>query len=135
MSRMCSDTDKPPALALVVPFSPGGAGAARLPVLMFPITCSSGSSKDDTRQQTRCPPRCLGEGGGARERVAPSRHKAGFYHSGPDPCVRLIDLTTQEFGKFAWCPAGWMGKWEGREGQGGVSEYDHGVGRCADTVL
>ena len=87
----CVVTYTPPALVLVMPFSPGGAGAAHLPVLMFPITCSSGGSEDDTRQQTRCPPWCPGEGGGARERVAPSRCRAGFYDSGLDPCMSETD--------------------------------------------
>ena len=89
MPRTGSDTDKPPALVLLMPFSPGGAGAGHLPVArtLFPITCSSGGSKDDRRRQTGCPPRCLGEGGGARERVDLSRRGVGFYDSGPDPCV------------------------------------------------
>ena len=43
--------------------------------------------------------------------------------------------TTQEFWNFAWYPAGRTEQRGGKEGQKGVSECDHGVGRCADTVL
>ena len=43
--------------------------------------------------------------------------------------------TTQEFWNFAWYPAGRTEQRGGKEGQKGVSECDHGVGRYADTVL
>lgn len=79
------------------------------------------------RQQTRCPPRCLGEGGG-RERGGPEQAQGCFYHSGLDPCVRLIDLTTQGVWEVCLVPSWVDGEMGGKRRAGGVSEYDHGLG-------